>query len=85
MASYSLLVKASAAKELDAVPPRELQRIVKKIGTLATSPRPHGCEKLSGAERFRLRQGDYRIIYEIDDTARRIIIVKIGRRRDVHR
>ncbi|HEY5088131.1 MAG TPA: type II toxin-antitoxin system RelE/ParE family toxin [Gemmatimonadaceae bacterium] len=85
MANYSVVVKASAAKELDAIPRKELQRIVKKIGALITSPRPLGCEKLSGAEKYRLRQGDYRIVYEIDDSARRVIIVKIGHRRDVYR
>lgn len=85
MASYSIVIKASAAKELDGVPRKELQRIVKKVGALATNPRPNGCEKLSGAERYRLRQGDYRIIYAIDDSARKVIVVKIGHRRDVYR
>jgi mRNA interferase RelE/StbE len=85
VASYSIVIKASAAKELDGVPRKELQRIVKKVAALATNPRPNGCEKLSGAERYRLRQGDYRIIYAIDDSARNVIVVKIGHRRDVYR
>jgi len=85
VASYSIVVKASAAKELDAVPRKELQRIIKKGGALATNPPPNGSEKLSGAERYRLRQGDYRIIYAIDDSVRQVIVVKIGHRRDVYR
>lgn len=85
MASYSIVVKAPAAKELDAVPRKELQRIIKKVGALATNPRTNGSEKLSGAERYRLRQGDYRIIYAIDDSVRQVIVVKIGHRRDVYR
>jgi mRNA interferase RelE/StbE len=85
VANYSVVVKASAAKELDAVPRKELQRIVKKIRALATNPRPNGCEKLSGAERYRLRQGGYRIIYAIGDSVRQVIVVKIGHPRDVYR
>jgi mRNA interferase RelE/StbE len=85
VASYSVLVKASVAKELDAVPRKDLQRIVKKIGSLAMNPRPNGCEKLSSLERYRLRQGDYRIIYAIDDSVRQVMVVKVGHRSDVYR
>lgn len=85
MAVYSVLVKASAAKDLDAVPRKELQRIVKKIGMLGANPRPRGSEKLSGAERYRLRQGDYRIVYAINDAEQCVTIVRIAHRRDVYR
>jgi mRNA interferase RelE/StbE len=85
VASHSVLVKASVAKELDAVPRKDLQRIVKKIGSLAMNPRPNGCEKLSSLERYRLRQGDYRIIYAIDDSVRQVMVVKVGHRSDVYR
>ncbi len=85
MASYSLLIKRSAAKELEAVPPKDRRRIVARIQALATEPRPPGIEKLSGAEKYRVRQGDYRVLYTIDDSIRSVVIVKIGHRRDVYR
>lgn len=85
MASYSLLIKPSALKELEAIPPRDRRRLVTRIEGLAADPRPHGCEKLSGLEQYRVRQGDYRVIYSVDDEARTVVIVKIGHRRDVYR
>ena len=85
MASYSLGINASAAKELEAIPLRDRRRVARKIGGLAEEPRPAGCEKLSGQERYRLRQGDYRILYEVNDTAQTVTVVKIGHRRDVYR
>ena len=85
MASYSLRVKKSAEKELRSVPTTDLPRIVRRIHALATEPRPHGSEKLSGEDNYRVRQGDWRIVYSIDDTAQMIEIVKIGHRRDVYR
>ncbi len=85
MASYSLEVRRSAAKELAALPRRELQRIVEKIQGLAEEPRPHGAEKLSNDEKYRFRQGDYRVLYEIDERAKRVTIVRIAHRREVYR
>ncbi len=85
MANYSLLILPSAAKELEDIPKRNLTRIVRKIEDLPTNPRPQGCEKLSGQEKYRVRQGDYRIIYEIRDRDQAIIIVKVGHRREVYR
>lgn len=85
MANYELLIKRSAAKELEALPTSFRRRIAAKIHFLATDPRPPGVEKLSGAERYRLRQGDYRVLYEIDDGNRTVTIVRIGHRRDVYR
>ncbi len=85
MASYSLFLKRSAAKELESVASKDRRRIVDRIQALATEPRPPGIEKLSGAEKYRVRQGDYRILYTIDDAARTVIVVKIGHRRDVYR
>ena len=85
MASYSLEIKRSAAKELAQVPPKDRGRIVARIQALAEDPRPVGAEKLSGQERYRIRQGDYRILYEIEDQVLRIMVVKIGHRRDVYR
>ena len=85
MASYSVGIKRSAAKELEAVPAKDRKRIVRRIEGLATDPRPPGCEKLSGEEKYRLRQGNYRILYEIIDQELIVTVVKIGNRRDVDR
>lgn len=85
MASYRLLIKPSAVKELEALPAKDRRRIVPRIEGLASEPRPHGCEKLSGLEQYRVRQGDYRVVYGVDDEARVVIVVKIGHRRDVYR
>lgn len=85
MASYSLEIKRSAAKELGQVPPKDRRRIVARIQDLAQDPRPPGAEKLSGQERYRIRQGDYRILYEIEDDILRIMVVRVGHRRDVYR
>ena len=85
MASYNLLIKPSALKELEAIPPKDRRRIVTRIEGLAADPRPHSGEKLSGLEQYRVRQGDYRVIYSVDDEARTVVIVKIGHRRDVYR
>jgi mRNA interferase RelE/StbE len=83
--NYRLEVKRSAAKEIGDLPKADCQRVVAKIQLLASNPRPNGCEKLSGAEKYRIRQGDYRILYEIDDSAKLVIIVKVGNRREVYR
>ena len=87
MAAYSLSIKASAAKELEAISPkRDRVRIVSRIQALASDPRPPGCEKLAGHARlFRIRQGHYRVIYALDDAGRTVDIVKIGHRREVYR
>ena len=87
MADYRILLKASAAKEIEAVSSkRERQRIVARIGKLAHDPRPHGVQKLAGhRDRYRLRQGAYRIIYAVDDAACEVVIVKVGHRREVYR
>lgn len=83
---YSLVINRSTEKELKTVPSGDLKRVVDRIRGLAQQHRPSGCEKLSGeSERYRIRQGDYRIVYGIDDTARRVEIVKIGHRREVYR
>lgn len=85
MAGYSLLIKPSAAKELEALSQKDRTRVVGRIRALATEPRPPGCEKLSGEEKYRVRQGEYRVLYTIDDQAREVVVVKIGHRRDVYR
>jgi mRNA interferase RelE/StbE len=83
--SYSVVVKRSAERELRAVAKRDLGRVAARIRGLAEDPRPPGSEKLSGQDRYRLRQGDYRVIYAVDDAQRSVEIVKIGHRREVYR
>ena len=85
MASYSVLIKRSATRELADLPIPDRRRVVAMIEGLAEDPRPRGCEKLSGEEKYRLRQGDLRILYDIDDRETTVTIVKIGHRRDVYR
>ena len=85
MAKYRITIKKSAAKELEAVPTKDLRRIVKRIGSLADNPRPPGSQKLSAHQGYRIRQGDYRIVYSIDDEDALIDIVKIGHRREIYR
>lgn len=85
MASYKLLITRSASKELEAVPAKDQQRIIARIRGLEENPRPQGAEKLSGDDKYRLRQGDYRILYEIADRQLVVTVVRIGNRRDVYR
>jgi len=83
--SYSLGIKKSAERELRALPKQDVRRIAERIRGLAHNPRPPGNEKLSGQERYRIRQGDYRIVYAVDDEGHAVEIVKIGHRREVYR
>jgi mRNA interferase RelE/StbE len=86
VAGYKLLISASAAKELESVgTKKERQRIVARIHALAREPRPVGSQKLTRREQYRVRQGPYRIAYEIDDPGSIITIIKIGHRKDVYR
>ena len=85
MASYRLLIKPSAAEELEDLPRRDRTRVVHRIGQLGSNPRPPGCEKLSGRDQYRVRQGDFRIVYSVDDAELSVLVVKIGHRRDVYR
>jgi len=85
VANYELRIKPSAVKELEALQAKDRRRIVNKIQNLAADPRPQGCEKLTGQDRFRLRQGDFRILSEVDIRLQTVTVVKIGHRRDVYR
>jgi len=80
-----VLIKRSAARELEELPARERPRIVVRIQKLAGDPRPPIREKLAGDEKYRLRRGGYRILYAVDDAARHVTVVKIGHRREVYR
>jgi mRNA interferase RelE/StbE len=85
MANYSVVFRKSVEKELKQIPAKDQIRILKRIASLASDPRPQGSKKLSGQERYRLRQGNYRILYEIQDTKLIVTVVKVGNRRDVYR
>ena len=84
MASYRLAFKQSVAKDLRRIPKQDVKRILQKVEALAKNPRPPGCEKLSGQDRYRVRQGVYRIVYSIADEILCVTIVKVGHRRDVY-
>ena len=87
MAKYRLLIKPSAAKEIEAVDQKkDRQRIVAGIRLLADDPRPPGCEKLAGKDdRYRIRVGRYRVIYSVADGELLVIVVRVGHRKDVYR
>ena len=86
MARYDVFIKPSALKELEAVDSKkDRQRIVRAILSLAQDPRPSGCRKLSGRDKYRLRSGQYRIVYAVQDAILVVTIMKVGHRRDVYR
>lgn len=77
-------IKASAQKELKNLPDKELKKIIEKISSLRVNPRPAGCKKLSGDDKYRIRIGNYRVLYSIEDEILVIFIVKVGYRKDVY-
>lgn len=85
MASYNLLIKREVEKEIRSLPKGDLKRILEKIHALAENPRPPGCEKLRGEEGYRVLQGDYRIVYLVDDPGKIVRIIRVGHRREVYR
>jgi mRNA interferase RelE/StbE len=85
VASYRLLIKPSAAKELEALPKEDRRRVAARMQRLSDEPRPAGCEKLTGRDLFRVRQGKYRLLYEVQDRDLAVIIFEIGHRRGVYR
>ena len=86
MERYKVSIKPSAVKEIESVPrKKERQQIIRRIGLLANDPRPPGCKKLSGHDKYRIRQGSYRIVYGIEDEELVVYIVKVGHRKNVYR
>jgi len=85
MARYSLQFKASVAKDLRSLPSKDVRRILKRIDALAADPRPSGCEKLVDREVYRIRQGRYRILYEIFDDVLVVLVIKVGSRETAYR
>jgi mRNA interferase RelE/StbE len=82
---YEIYIKPTAVKELQKSPKRDVYKIIEKIRSLSSNPRPPGCEKLSADEKYRVRQGRYRIVYSIEDDQLVVFIIKSGHRKDVYR
>jgi mRNA interferase RelE/StbE len=82
---YKIYIKPTAVKELQKIPKRDVSKIIEKIRSLSSNPRPPGCEKLSADEKYRVRQGRYRIVYSIEDDILVVLVIKIGHRKDVYR
>lgn len=85
MAAYKIFFRKSVDKDFSAIPKRDLRKVLRRIEMLSEDPRPSGCEKLTGQERFRVRQGRYRIVYSIQDKDLTVWIVKVGHRKDIYR
>ena len=86
MASYRLLIKSSAAREIEGVgQKKDRQRLVARIRALSDDPRGIHCEKLAGEDRYRLRVGRYRVVYSISDADRVVVIVRVAHRKDAYR
>ena len=86
MARYRLLLKRSAVREIEAIPTKkDRRRVVARIRGLAIDARPPGCQKLSGAEKYRVRQGRYRILYSVEDDRLIITVVRVAHRKDAYR
>ena len=85
MAKYKIEIKRSAVKEIRKLPILELKKVLAKIESLEDDPRPHDCIRLSGDEKYRVRVGDYRILYMTEDLVCVVYIIKVGHRREVYR
>ena len=85
MGSYSVRVQRSAAREIEAVPRKDRERIIERIRTLSDDPRPPGSKKLSGREAYRIRQGDYRVVYTVSDENRLVMVSVVAHRGDAYR
>jgi mRNA interferase RelE/StbE len=86
MASFSIQWRSSTRKDLRKLPPREVQRVLVAVESLAEEPFPHGSEKLSGAEHaYRIRIGDYRVVYQVLTDSRIVEIERVRHRKDVYR
>ena len=85
MAEYKIYFKKSVWKDFQTIPKKDLNKILRVIESLSKDPRPSSCRKLSGQEKYRLRQGRYRIIYSIQDDEVSVWIVKVGHRKDIYR
>ncbi len=85
MAEYRVYFRESVEKDFSVIPKKDLRKILNRIEALAKDPRPPGHDKLTGQERYRLRQGCYRIVYSIQDKDLTVWVVKVGHRKDIYR
>jgi len=85
MARYSIRFRTSVRKDLRKIPKADVQRIMARIESLADNPRPPRAEMLTGDDKYRIRQGNYRILYTVEDDALIVCVVKVGHRREVYR
>jgi mRNA interferase RelE/StbE len=85
MGKYKIIFRKSVAQDMRRIPNRDIRRILAAIDSLSEDPRPLGVERLSGQEKYRVRQGNYWIIYEIKDKEVIVAVVKVGHRKDVYR
>ena len=85
MAAYKIFFKKFVEKDFEGIPKNDLKKIINRIGRLAEDPRPQGCEKLTGQEKYRMRQGHYRIVYSIQDSELTIWVVTVGHRKNIYR
>jgi mRNA interferase RelE/StbE len=83
--SYSVSVRRSAQRELEAIPSPFHENIAERMLSLAAIPRPPGCKILKGSDKWRIRIGNYRLIYEIDDSAKAVIVIKIAHRSEAYK
>jgi len=84
MGKYKIEIKKSAAKEIHKLPQKNLKRVLTKIQSLSGNPRPMDSKKLSAQEKYRVRVGQYRILYSIHDDVLIIVVVKVGHRKDIY-
>jgi mRNA interferase RelE/StbE len=82
---YKIELRRQAQRALDKLPKTEFQAVIESIRALGNTPRPRGLEKVKGTGLWRIRQGDYRIVYSIDDDEKLVIIVRVGHRREIYR
>ena len=85
MAAYKIYFKASVEQDLHTLPKNDVKKVLNRIRTLSGNPRPYGSEKLTGQERYRIRQGRYRIVYSIRDDALTVWVIKVAHRKDIYR
>ncbi|MDO8549411.1 MAG: type II toxin-antitoxin system RelE/ParE family toxin [Ignavibacteria bacterium] len=83
--AYKVLIKPSASKNLDALPDKEVKKILYHISQLKEEPRPVGVQKLTNVEGYRIRSGYYRILYEIDEKSKTVLIYRVKNRKDVYK
>ena len=84
MVAYTVQLTKNVEKDLDRLPDRIVYPILERIADLAKNPRPKGCKKLRGRNGYRIRQGNYRIIYEIFDSELVVVIIAVGHRKDIY-